>query len=270
MGRAGPSVAEIRAVAQHEGVLGRYSGEHWAGRLYARRISAYVTWALVRTPLSANAITVLMAAVGAAGAALFAFRGIWGAIVGAVLIQLYLILDCSDGEVARIRGATSAAGIFLDRLGHYVVEAILFVAMGVRAAWPHLGTGEPLQAGSLRVTWMTVGVFTALLHVLGKVQTDLVHVSRAKAGFAAVADDAETAAPRGKLRGVRRAAGLVPLYRLTGAIEASLIALAVVLWDQARGSYDPTHGFVIGMFFVTALVFAGHFLMILASSRLRP
>jgi phosphatidylglycerophosphate synthase len=272
MSSSKPSIAELRAVAQPPELFARYSGEHWAGRLYGRRVSIYVTWFLLRTPLSANAITVLMALVGAAGAGLFSQRGLWWGVLGAVLIQVYLILDCSDGEVARWQGKTGATGIFLDRLGHFLVESTLFMAMGVRAGWPHTGDGVAFfsESHSLEVSWMALGLLAAVLHVFGKVETDLVHVARAKAGLPPVVDDASTAAPSGGLGAARRFARLFPFYRLTGAVEASLIALLVVIVDHIQGGeLDWTYGFVWGAVVVTALVFVGHLVMILASNRLR-
>ena len=38
-----PTIAELRAVTQPASIFARNSGEHWAGRLYVRRISPYVT-----------------------------------------------------------------------------------------------------------------------------------------------------------------------------------------------------------------------------------
>lgn len=266
-----PSIAELRAVCQPPELIQRYSGEHWAGRLYGRRVSIYVTWLLVRTGLSANAITMAMALVGMAGAALYGVLGLWGPIAGAVLIQVYLLLDCSDGEVARWRGTTGATGIFLDRLGHYAVEATLFVAIGIRAGNPHTGSEVAFTWGSASIGWVALGLFAALLHTLGKAETDLVHVSRAKAGYDATADDEATAVPSGGLGAARRLARLVPIYRLTGAIEASLAALAVLVLERAlTDGYGWADGFVVASVVVTALVAGGHFVMILASSRLRP
>jgi hypothetical protein len=37
-----PSVAEVRAVTQPAGVMERRSDEHWAGRLYMRRLTLQV------------------------------------------------------------------------------------------------------------------------------------------------------------------------------------------------------------------------------------
>ena len=34
-----PTIAELRAVTQPPSIFARDSGEHWAGRLYIRRVS---------------------------------------------------------------------------------------------------------------------------------------------------------------------------------------------------------------------------------------
>src|SRR3954454_23601518 len=91
-----PTVAEIRAASQPPGLLDRRSGEHWAGRLYMRRISVYVTAVLVRTPVSPNQLTGVMLVAGVAAGAVLAIGGLAGAIGAALLIQLYLLLDCVD------------------------------------------------------------------------------------------------------------------------------------------------------------------------------
>ena len=49
-----PSIAELRAATQPPSIFERNSGEHWAGRLYVRRLSPYLTRLLIRTPLTPN------------------------------------------------------------------------------------------------------------------------------------------------------------------------------------------------------------------------
>ena len=44
-----PSIAELRAATQPDSIFARNSGEHWAGRLYMRRLSPYLTRLLLRT-----------------------------------------------------------------------------------------------------------------------------------------------------------------------------------------------------------------------------
>ena len=60
MTSSSPSIADLRTVTQPDSTLGRASAEHWAGPLYMRRLSPYVTRTLLRTPITANGVTWLM------------------------------------------------------------------------------------------------------------------------------------------------------------------------------------------------------------------
>nr|MBA2529277.1 CDP-alcohol phosphatidyltransferase family protein [Euzebyales bacterium] len=171
-----PSVAELRAVCQPAGLVGRRSGEHWAGRLYMRRLSIHATRHLVGAPVSANTLTGLMIVVGMAAAAAATIPTLWAALLAAVGIQGYLLLDCADGEVARWRRTTSPTGVYLDRVGHYVVEVALIAAVGARA------DGGLTSMGG----WTTLGLLAAVLALLTKAETDLVAVARAAAGLPVV------------------------------------------------------------------------------------
>src|SRR4051794_16017755 len=166
-----PSVAELRPVAQPPGLLDRESGEHWAGRLYMRRLSPYVTTMFASTSVRPDTLTGLMILVGLVGAAVLVIPGLAAAIGAALLIQVYLLLDCSDGELARWRGTTSPRGVYLDRVGHYLVEAAFLVALGARA-------GEGADG------WLALGLAAALGAILVKAETDLVDVARARYGAA--------------------------------------------------------------------------------------
>ena len=111
-----PSIAELRAATQPASIFARNSGEHWAGRLYMRRLSPYLTRLLIRTPLTPNAVTWLMILVGlAAAAAADAAGRARRRSASSLLIQLQLLLDCSDGELARWRSVL--AGRDLPRPG---------------------------------------------------------------------------------------------------------------------------------------------------------
>ena len=65
-----PSVAELRAVAQPAEIFARNSGEHWAGKLYMRKVSPYVTRLALRTRITPNGVTWLMMVVGLIAAAM--------------------------------------------------------------------------------------------------------------------------------------------------------------------------------------------------------
>jgi phosphatidylglycerophosphate synthase len=255
-----PTIAELRAATQPASIFARNSGEHWAGRLYMRRASPYVTRQLIRTPVTPNAVTWLMIAVGLAAAALLTLPGLLPAVAVVLLIQLQLLLDCSDGELARWRQVSSPAGIYLDRMAHNVTEAALPIALAIRAG----GGWDSLDG------WVTLGLVTAVLVLLVRVESALVYVARAEAGLPVVEDTVEVASPRsGGLRSARRALRFAPFFRAFVAIEFSFLALLAAIWDELAGDLSGTRALVIALVPVAALIAVGRLAAILASARLR-
>lgn len=225
-----------------------------------RRLSPYLTRGLLRTSLTPNGVTWLMIASGLLAALALTLPGMLAAVAAVGLIQLQLLLDCCDGELARWQGKLSPVGIYLDRIGHYVTETALPIALGIRAdgGWDSIGTNT------------TLGLLIAVLVLLVKSETVLVHVARAEAGKPLVEDAAAVAAPRGSaMRRVRRAAGIVPFFRLFVATEATLLALAVATIDAIIGDLGATRLLVLVLIPVAAITAGGHLLAILTSSRLR-
>src|SRR5512142_1151647 len=96
-----PSVTELRPVVHPSGLLERRSGEHWAGRLYMRRLSLHADRLFLAVGATPNALTGLMIVAGVAAGGLLVVPGLAGAGLSALLVQVYLLLDCSDGEIAR-------------------------------------------------------------------------------------------------------------------------------------------------------------------------
>ena len=255
-----PSIAELRAATQPPSIFERNSGEHWAGRLYIRRLSPYLTRALLRTPVTPNGVTWLMIASGLAAALALTLPGLAPAIAAFVLVQLQILFDCSDGELARWQRRTSPVGVYLDRLGHYLTEAALPIALGIRAdgGWDAIGG------------WTTVGLLVSVLVLLVKSETVLVHVARSESGLPPAADTETVAAPRvGGLRRLRRLAGRLPFFRAFVAMEATVLALVAAVVDAAAGDLSGTRALVAVLVPIGVVTAAGHLLAILSSSRLR-
>jgi phosphatidylglycerophosphate synthase len=255
-----PSVAELRAATQPPSIFERNSGEHWAGKLYMRSLSPYATRLLLRTPLTPNAVTWLMIVVGVAAAGVLTLPGVVAAAGAVLAIQLQLLLDCSDGEMARWLGLRSPTGVYLDRIGHYLTETALPIALGVRAdgGWDHVGG------------YTTVGLVAAVLQLLVKSETALVHVARTESGLPLVEDSRAVAAPRaGLLRRARGTLGHLPFYRAFVAVEFTFLAFAAAVADSVAGSLDGSRVLVVALVAVGALTAAGHLLAILTSNRLR-
>lgn len=254
-----PPLAELRAVCQPASLMGRRSAEHWAGRLYMRRTSLHVTRYAIDWPVTPNQLTVAMMAVGFAGALVATVPAFWSALVAALAVQVYLLLDCVDGEVARWRRTTSTAGVFLDRLGHYVVEVSLLAAVGIRA------DGGLDSIGG----WTTLGLLAGILAAFGKLESDLVTVARASAGEPIEVSDGAAQPDPGLLRRLRRGVARLPFHRLLGGVELSLALVVVAAVDAARGDLVATRALTATTVAVGVVVAVGHAVITLRSGRLR-
>jgi phosphatidylglycerophosphate synthase len=253
---SGPSVAELRQVAQPPGHLERRNGEHWAGVLYMRRLSIYVTWMMTKTSVTPNQLTWVMTVAGVAAGFVLALPGLWAAVLAALLIQVYLLLDCSDGELARWTGRTSMAGVYLDRVGAYFAEVAVLVGLGWRAS-------------AVLPDWYTVlGLAGALGAILIKAESDLVEVARAKGGLGS-ASDASAAQFRSGLLGLgRRVLAATRFHRIVQPIELSLLALGTAVIDAAAGNMTATRVLVVACAIAAAVQTVLHLVSIMASKRL--
>jgi phosphatidylglycerophosphate synthase len=256
---SGPTLAELRAEGQPPSVIERMNDEHWAGRLYMRKLSPRATWVFARLGWSPNAVTVAFIVCGVAAGAVVAFGGLWSAIAGAVLIQAYLLFDCSDGELARWSKRTSASGVYLDLIGHYLGESALLTGLGIRAQ------GHFTLSGG----YVSAGLAAALLAAIVKAETDNVIVARAKAGLPGTHQDAALAPRSSGLALARRLASVLRVHRITQAVELSVLILVAAIVDTARGGLAATRVLVIACLVVAAVMVLAHLVAILASRRLR-
>ncbi|MFE7705730.1 CDP-alcohol phosphatidyltransferase family protein [Streptomyces sp. NPDC057486] len=256
-----PSVAELRPVVHPEGVKDRRSGEHWAGRMYMREISLRIDRYLVNTKITPNQLTYLMTVCGVLAAPALLVPGIAGAVLGVVMVQLYLLLDCIDGEIARWKKQFSLGGVYLDRVGAYLCDAAVLVGFGLRAA-------DLWGSGRIDWLWAFLGTLAALGAVLIKAETDLVGVARHQGGLPPVKEAASEPRSSG-LALARKAAAALKFHRLVLGIEASLLILVLAVLDSVRGDlFFSRLGVAVlaGIALVQTLL---HLVSVLASSRLK-
>jgi hypothetical protein len=278
---SGPTIEELREVTQPESVRSRAAAEHWVASAYLRQISPYLTRPLLAAGFSANAVTWLMIAAAALAAVATVWVGLPGAILAVLLVQLQMLLDCSDGEVARWRHTSSPVGVYLDRVGHYVAECGIALALGIRVALSGgLGPAPVVRAGGsgwwpdllahLADPALFLGALLALLVCLNKVENDLVHVSRQYAGlpFGPDAEAVRTPSP-GLIRSLRRVARLVPFHRVFHSVELTLLILVAAVIDAATGTIHATQILLVALVVAVAVTLVGHLLAVLNSARLR-
>jgi phosphatidylglycerophosphate synthase len=258
-----PSIAELREITQPQAVRGRRNAEHWTGDLYMRQISPYVTRVLLPTGITANGVTWLMIVSGWLAAAALLLPALVGAVLAVAFTQLQMMWDACDGEVARWRGTSSPMGVFLDKFGHYTVETLIAIALGLRAAG---GLGRVNH----HLGWMALGALLAWLLCLNKALNDMVHAARAAAGLDRLPDTAEVSTPRsGLLASLRRSARFVPFHRIYHSVELTLIVLVAAVVDAVAGDLRGTRVLLAVVVPLALLSVVGHFVAIVASSRVR-
>lgn len=98
-----------------------------------RKASKPLTRLALRLGWSPNAITLLSFAIGIAAAASFAVGSRGALVLGALLLQLSLIVDCVDGEVARATRRFSALGAWLDASTDRVKEFLAYAGLAIGA-----------------------------------------------------------------------------------------------------------------------------------------
>jgi phosphatidylglycerophosphate synthase len=202
-----------------------------------------------------------MTVCGALAAPALLVPGIAGAVLGVVAVQLYLLLDCVDGEIARWKQQFSLSGVYLDRVGAYLCDAAVLVGFGLRAA-------DLWGSGRIDWLWAFLGTLAALGAVLIKAETDLVGVARHQGGLPPVKESA--AEPRSSgVALARRAAAALKFHRLVLGVEASLLILLLSVLDAIRGDLFFTRLGVAVLAAIALLQTLLHLVSVLASSRLK-
>ncbi|MBR59351.1 MAG: hypothetical protein CMH54_15210 [Myxococcales bacterium] len=99
----------------------------------ARPIAAVLIAILRRTPITPNQLTFLGMAIFVEAAAILAFIPGWkGMLLAAGVLQFSYLMDCADGQLARLKGMTSTVGAYLDFLIDEVKACLLVAAASVR------------------------------------------------------------------------------------------------------------------------------------------
>ena len=130
-------------------------------KFVARPLAAVAIVPLARTRVTPNQITLATLPVFLAGAAVMAFLPSWPMLcLGVAILELSYVLDCADGQLARLKGTSSPVGAHLDFLMDELKAFALVAAVAVRLWWPsHEGRwllegigGLVIVAGAISLT----------------------------------------------------------------------------------------------------------------------
>lgn len=137
--------------------------EGFVDRFFNRKVSRWFTRIFLAAGLSPNAITILATLIGLVAAAGFGVGTYSAGIIAALLFQLAAIIDCCDGEVARLTFTESPFGAWLDIVMDNVVHMAIFAGIAVGSylrgagsdgAWVPLALGSAAVLGNGLSFWL--------------------------------------------------------------------------------------------------------------------
>jgi len=121
------SVKELRKICYGKGVY-----RPWFNK-YVSKISIYVTWMLLRTPVTANQVTIFEYFLLFLGAIFLFFGNLEYIFIGLLIIHFTNLLDVVDGDIARYRKKSSLTGVHLEAIYDQLLAYFVFfpLAFGI-------------------------------------------------------------------------------------------------------------------------------------------
>jgi phosphatidylglycerophosphate synthase len=150
-GPKGPKLAEQTLVRSLQTLKGGLDG--FVDRYVNRKCSGLLTRLFLKLRWTPNTITMVSMVIGLVAAGFF-ISGSWElGLIGALLFQLSVIIDCCDGEVARLTFSESKFGQELDIWADNVVHIAIFagISCGAYLQGPWEQTNLPLVLGASAV-----------------------------------------------------------------------------------------------------------------------
>jgi phosphatidylglycerophosphate synthase len=128
-------IATGRDLAEAEQTIRRSSYKDTDAKVarFNRRISLPISIALIRTPLTANQLSVILVAIGLYAAWLFSIGHYWTGVLGGFLSLAASVLDGCDGEIARLKYQESALGCWIETVGDYSYYIAIFIGLAIGA-----------------------------------------------------------------------------------------------------------------------------------------
>ena len=136
-----PVVNDANRAAVERGLFKGFESvsDGWVDCYLNRKLSPWFSRWFLRMRLTPNQVTLIALLIGLLAAFGFARESWLSGVVGALLLQWSAIIDCCDGEVARLKFLESMSGYYLD----IACDNIVHVAVFAGIAWArYRGLGQ--------------------------------------------------------------------------------------------------------------------------------
>jgi phosphatidylglycerophosphate synthase len=158
-----PQVTDENLATVEEGLWAGLpsADDGWVDRYINRKLSRWFSRRFLQTRLTPNQVTLIALGLGLIAAFGFAREDWLSHVSGALFLQFAAVIDCCDGEIARLKFLESPIGYYLDIACDNIVHVAVFVAIAW-SSYTRLGQVYLLWLGGLAV----LGTIAAFLVVL--------------------------------------------------------------------------------------------------------
>ena len=100
--------------------------------LFFYRLLAFILLKIIYpTNIAPNQLTVTAILFGIAAGCVYAIGSPLSLVAGSLFFLGYNIIDCSDGQLVRLKKNGTYAGRIIDGLGDYITAVVVFVGLGI-------------------------------------------------------------------------------------------------------------------------------------------
>ena len=117
---------------EYEASLKSIETENYIDQWFYRPVGFRITKMLRNTGITPNMVTIISIFVGAAAGPLFYYDNIYIVITGIICLIFANILDCVDGQLARLTGIKSKIGRILDGLAGDIWFTLIYVFIALQ------------------------------------------------------------------------------------------------------------------------------------------
>lgn len=134
----------------------------WWARIFSRPLSFMVTYPLINIGVSANAVSIASIFVALLACGLL-MMGHPISTIGVFVFLFWDVLDCVDGNIARVKKTSSLKGEYMDAISGYTAPAFIYLAVGVAAY------REPGTLSSLGYWIIVIGAVASISDLLSRI-----------------------------------------------------------------------------------------------------
>ncbi|MBI1803599.1 MAG: CDP-alcohol phosphatidyltransferase family protein [Ignavibacteriae bacterium] len=162
-------------IAEYQRTLKMPEAEEIFDLLVYRPLAFLFVKFIYRTPITPNQVTILSAIAGLVAAWMFSLGAATALIWGALWYAIANVLDCADGQLARLQQSGTLLGRVVDGVADYISGVAIF-----------LGIGAGLAASGTSARWLVAAAgISSALHAMffDHYQSEFISTVRAEQNF---------------------------------------------------------------------------------------